>query len=268
MQHNTDSRISADRTLRSGSTYTAQAFAKRKILFGPIVFGALLFSSCHLPLSAANLVVDGGFENPITGPGGVNSGYTDFASGSAIGTAWKVVGSELGRVAIYPNTETLNGTVSYNVVEGSQALDLTGDMDNGAFIGVEQIIATTPGSAYALSFYVGSTLGQPAIVDTYLNGADVFNATNSSQTIGATNWQQFDYTFTASGYSTILDLYNGSPAGVKTVGLDNVAVAQTTPEPASLGVAGISLIALVARLRVTISGVATPYMACRLVSGL
>lgn len=209
----------------------------------PIALAALVFFAGGEIARATSLIVDGGFESPKTGPGGVNSGYSDFALGDTIGSAWTVVGSGPGDVAVYPNTETLNGTVTYNTEEGSQALDLTGDFDNGAVLGVQQTISTAPGVVYLLSFYVGSTLGQNALVDVVINGANVLSAANANDTAGATNWEQFTYAFTVTSASTVLDFYNGSPAGVETVGLDAVELTGT-PEPSTPATAGLALVLL------------------------
>jgi Protein of unknown function (DUF642)/PEP-CTERM motif len=214
----------------------------RRIFMVPWIGALLIILSFQA--QAAGLVFDGGFEQPVTGPGGPDSGYLDFAPGDTIGSAWKVVGSGPGDVAVFPSTETLFGSIAYNVPEGSQALDLTGDFDNGATLGVEQTVDTIPGAAYDLSFYVGSTSGQAAIVNVLINGVNVLTASNSDQTIGATNWRQVRYAFTAAKSATTIDLYNGSPAGVQTVGLDAVDLQTAAPEPSTLVIAGIGLLVL------------------------
>lgn len=200
-----------------------------------------------------NLIADGSFEQPVTGPGGPDSGYMTFTVGQTIASAWTVVGpSGAGNINIYPSTETLNGSVQYNVPDGSQALDLTGDVDNGAPIGVEQKVNTTPGTTYDLSFEVGSTLGQPAIVNAYVNGEHVLLATNGDNTPGLTNWKPFTYIFTATGPSTVVDFYNGSQSGVKTAGLDNIRLDAAVPEPATYAIAGLGLLLIgIARRRYT-----------------
>jgi hypothetical protein len=166
----------------------------------------------------ADLIKDGGFESPTVGRGGADSGYYDFDVGNTIGGVWIVVGNDGGDVAVYPNSELLDGYIQYNVAEGTQALDLTGDIDEGAVIGVQQTVATIPGTKYVLTFYVGSTEGQNALVNVLVNGAKVFAASNSNETIRATNWESFSFDFTANGTLTSLAFYNGSPGGVQTNG--------------------------------------------------
>jgi len=80
---------------------------------------------------AANLLTDGGFEQPVVGPGGLDSGFQLFSVGQTIGSAWTVVGSPSGNVAVYPSTEFTCCGVTFGVQEGSQALDLTGGTDSG-----------------------------------------------------------------------------------------------------------------------------------------
>src|SRR5689334_17661084 len=119
---------------------------------------ALLCAGFTFTTHAANLIINPGFEQPVTGPGGLNSGYTAFGVGSTVGSGWTVIGSAAGNVAVTPNTEytTFGGgpPIYFLSQEGSQSLDLTGSTDNGAITGVEQSFATTVGQMYSLSFYV------------------------------------------------------------------------------------------------------------------
>ena len=188
---------------------------------------------------ADSLVTDGGFELPVVGPGGVDSGYENFFVGQSIDSVWTVVGASTGDVSVFPGTETSAAGGTFDVLEGLQALDLTGDTDNGAAIGVEQVIPTTAGSRYTLAFYVGNFTGLSgsdsgtARVLVELNGSAFQTASNSGHDPGAVNWQLFTDTFTATGANTALDFINGTPGGVLFNGLENVVVAPEVPEPAT-----------------------------------
>ena len=134
-----------------------------------------LFSLALLaPAARANLIVDGGFESPVVGPGGLNTGYMAFTVGQSFGpgNVWTVVGSGSGNIAVYPNTETTSASPGafLNVEEGSQALDLTGNTDNGFATGVSQTFATVSGTQYTLSFFLGAFNGANASAVVNLNG--------------------------------------------------------------------------------------------------
>jgi hypothetical protein len=224
---------------------TSRIIGLYSLLFG--LFGAI---------AHANLLTDGGFEQPFAGPGGVDTGYTDFTVGQMIASAWTVIGPGGSDVSVIPNTETSGHGGTFNVEEGSQALDLTGDFDNGVAMGVQQTIPTIAGSLYTLTFYVGDfdasdgdTGAARVIVD--LNGSAFQTAINSNTTSGAVNWQLSTYSFTASGPNTTLAFINGTASGVLFNGLDNVSVTATTPEPStSMSVlAALASIAWISRKR-------------------
>ena len=203
--------------------------------------GSLGLLTIVLQLSAnatvVNLINDGGFESPVTGPGGFNSGYTAFSVGSTFGGAWTVIGSDVNNVAVTPATEytSIGGPLIYFVSqEGSQSLDLTGEWDNGAVTGVQQTFPTIAGQLYSLSFYVGA-VNTPnwgvhsgiAVVNVLLNGSSFQTAINSDPSGDATTWKQFNYLFTAAGPNTTLAFMNGSPFPVGENGLDDVIVASS-----------------------------------------
>ena len=208
------------------------------------VLTAFVLVLCSVTLgfgAEPNLLNDGGFEQPIAGPGGLNSGYLAYGSGSTIGGAWFVIGSPFGNVTVTPGTEYSAGlggiAIQFPSKEGSQWLDLTGDTDNGALTGVEQAFTTVPGQGYSLSFYLGtlnSTDWTPhdgsAAVNVLLNGIGFQTAINSDASGNTINWKPFSYTFTATGPSTTLGFLNGAVNGVGVNGLDDIMVV-AVPEP-------------------------------------
>jgi hypothetical protein len=182
------------------------------------------------------------------------------------GGAWNVVGDEGGNVALYANTETTgplpyNPATTYhvNVEDGVQAADLSGSLDNGARIGIEQSIGTLIGGVYTLSFYEGDFAGQTSSIDVFLNDPGTYLHTNAFQTATeltapagwTTQWQFFTYTFTATQNVTTLAFINNSaslgPSVVNIASVDNVTLdgpPPAVPEPSTMLLFGGSLCAL------------------------
>jgi hypothetical protein len=219
---------------------------------------ALSLALSGSPAKAAELITDGGFESPVVGPGGLNSGYQNFLVGQTIGGAWTVIGSPGFSVSIVPHDETGDNGVMYTSAVGNQSLDLTGSTDSGAPTGVEQAITTTPGQLYSLSFYLGDlnnagfSHNGAASVIIKLNGT-LFQTVNNNGPSGlSVNWVQEAFTFTATGPTTTLDFINNTAAGVAVNGLDQVSVTPV-PEPAVGALLGALLCcSLCARFAITV----------------
>jgi len=205
-----------------------------------------------LPLRA-NLINNGSFEAPLVPVGS----FENFGSGSTGITGWTIVGPEASIVSGSFSQECC----TFPAEDGVQWLDLTGDGTNSVE-GVEQTIATNPGTTYDLSFWVGNTFDPFGIFGTTstvkvrlggISGSLIDTATNSSTTPGTLVWQQFTTSFTATGSSTTLDFLNGDPSTDNSNGLDNVVLtaagATTVPEPATLPLVGASLAGLCVFLR-------------------
>ena len=168
------------------------------------------------------IALNGSFEHPTVPAGG----FTVFSSGTTF-SHWKVVGSS-GNVAEVSGTFTQNG-FTFPAGCGMQWLDLTGTTNTPT--GVQQVLATTPGTAYTLSFKVGNVVnpngifGTSSTVDVLINGNQVLAATNSRGT-GQTKlvWKLFTLGFTAQGSTTTLAFINGDPASDTNNGLDCVTV--------------------------------------------
>jgi len=196
-------------------------------------FAALLTASA-LTAQGANLIKNGGFEKPIAPAGGL----TCLSTGQAFAN-WTVVGAT-GNVCIVSGTYTANGwTVEPEA--GAQSLDLTGYGSNMA-TGVSQTVATTPGAAYQLTFWVGNVVdpsgadGVTSTVNVLVNGVQVYTATNSLGA-GSTSvvWQKFTATITSLTPQTSIAFINGDPAGDNYNGLDGITlVPQKDAEVASV----------------------------------
>lgn len=196
----------------------------------------------------ANLITNESFETPVVAPGG----FTTFPPGSALIPGWNVVGPAGTAVAIVSGTFSQLG-VSFPAQAGSQWLDLTGSGSNSTE-GVAQSVATIPGHAYQVSYFIGNTtggsiFGTTSTVNLLVDGAPAFTDTNSNASPTTLDWEQFTHTVTATGSTTALSFLNGDPGGDNSNGLDNILVldlgpASAVPEPASLVLFGSSLLGL------------------------
>jgi hypothetical protein len=221
-----------------------------------IFFVAGVATSLCSPVVHANLINDGSFETPIV-VDGMNcfglTGCEGFAVGAALGS-WTVVGvsTTANAIVLLSNNYSENsGTLLFTAEDGQQGVDLTGASNQGRN-GVEQIVATTAGTSYSLTFWVGNQdNSQPgyelaSTVELDVNGAFVANYSNNNSTPNNVNWEQFSYNFTASSISTQIDFFNATPAADNYAGLDNVdleaAVTPAVPEPGSIALLGTSLI--------------------------
>ena len=191
-----------------------------KTLAQSAAFAALLAASA-LTAQGANLIKNGSFEQPIVAAGGLTCLNTAFAD-------WTVVGAP-GNVCILSTTYTAGG-FTVPAEAGEQSIDLTGYGSNMA-TGVSQTVATTPGAAYQLTFWVGNVVntggpdGVTSTVNVLVNGVQVYTATNSLGA-GSTSavWQKFTATITSLTTQTSIAFINGDPAGDNYNGLDAITL--------------------------------------------
>ena len=219
----------------------------RALLVASAVAAGLLFAQPAL----ANLIIDPGFETPAVPAGS----FSLFNTGTTF-SSWTVVGAP-GQVAIVSGSFQQNG---FNFVPagGAQWLDLTGFNSNSA-TGVQQTVATTLGTTYDLSFWVGNIVnpggifGTTSTVRVLLDGSQIFSATNSGGAGSASQtWQQFTTSFVGTGAPVTLAFLNADPSSDNSNGLDDIDLeigsAGGIPEPtdwalllAGFGAAGIAL---------------------------
>jgi hypothetical protein len=211
--------------------------------------------------SHANLLVNGSFEQPVA-TSGLNCGgianCQGFNVGDSIG-AWTVVGPgpiDPTKTPIVILTNNYNeGGYFFQPEDGNQSLDLTG-MSNQGLNGVEQTVATTVGTAYSLSFWIGhhaqdpSFYNGPASATLEINGLPVGTfSNNDAPPPNLLDWKEFTLHFTATGATTMIALFNAiSDPTQNEVGLDNVSLV-AIPEPSSIALLACGLGSLALRCR-------------------
>ena len=207
----------------------------RSILTWTIIFAVLILVFAA-SAARANSIVNGSFETPLVPVGG----FTNFLTGSTGITGWTVVGPEVSVVS----TNYASFGFTFPAQDGKQWLDLTGDVSN-TVEGVKQTFATTPGTSYNLSYFVGNQVnpggpwGVTSTVNVLVNGVLIQTAVNSMGAGGRTQvWEQFTTSFLATSSSTTLEFLNEDPPNDNSNGLDNVVVTPgsvvSTPEPSTL----------------------------------
>ncbi len=194
--------------------------AHRLVLCAALAVGTVI-SSGGTASAAANLIKNGGFEKPVVPVGG----FQDFATGQSF-TGWTVSGAT-GRVSVVSGTFQSQG-FTFNAKAGAQWIDLTGDGSKTA-TGVAQSLATTPGTSYQLTFWVGNVndpggpFGVSSTVKVFVNGALKLTAVNSLHpTNHEVAWKKFTLTIKATSGSTRISFINGDPSTDDANGLDAV----------------------------------------------
>jgi len=200
--------------------------------------------ACFVP-AQANLMNNGSFETPAVPVGS----FTSFPSGSVSIPGWTVVGG--GGVAIVSGTFSQE-CCTFPAEDGAQWLDLTGDLSNSVE-GVEQTVASTAGTNYTLSFWIGNIFdptgifGTTSAVNVIAGGTSLGTFTNGSTITGTQVWQKFTTSFTATGSSTTIDFLNADSTNDNSNGLDNVVLTADTigvPDPGTLSLVGLGIIAI------------------------
>ena len=196
----------------------------------------------QLPMSGANLLVNGGFETPVINP----SGYLQVnLGGEPGGFGWTVSTNSVDIVenGLFGMTATFT--------EGVQGLDLIGLGSTG---GIAQVINTTPGLTYYLQFrYSDNPFNADAsganffVMDgftTLLSGT----VTHSNATPGNFSWKGYYGTFIATGTNATVSFDAVAGGGSGGIFLDRVAVDQV-PEPSTIVLMGAGLLGLSALRR-------------------
>ena len=207
---------------------------------------ALLATSAY-----GNILVNGSFETPII-PVGT---FSSFGVGSTGITGWTVTGTS-GSIALV-NDQFVCCGINYNAADGHQSVDLTGTDDNGGSKGVSQTVILVPG-VYMLTYAVGNYSDPngggspfPSTIEVYLDNVLAQTSTNTNNTTGQVNWENFSLIFGTPGGPVSIELRGqGTPSADNYTGLDGVNLdASPIPEPASFFAFGGGLLAIAAKLR-------------------
>lgn len=205
----------------------------------------------------AATINNGSFE--MTTPSVPAGSFVNFLPGSSGLTGWTVVGISGTEVSVVNKTFASECCV-FPAEDGSNWLDLTGDLTNNDTEGVAQTVATNIGDNYALTFWIGNVFdpngiyGRTSTVDVSANGVSLGAFVNSCTACTATlTWQSFTTTFQATSNSTTLQFLNGDPSNDNSNGLDNISIVDlgpgTVPEPTCLMLVIPALLALAASAR-------------------
>jgi len=179
-----------------------------------------------------NLVVNGGFEEPVVQKGG----YITVNSGQGF-TGWQVVGT--GGVSPISGDYASAG-IRFVAHGGQQWLDMTGP---GAYsgAGVQQTVATQPGANYELAFWVGNVVGgafgTTSSVEVLVDGRSLGVALNDRSIPGQQGWGLFKMPVTATGNSTTITFINRDPRNDNSNGLDDVSLVPAPAAPAATSTA-------------------------------
>ena len=166
-----------------------------------------------------NLIVNGGFEEPVVRQGG----YVTYQPGQSF-PGWQVIGPSGGVSPISGNYTSAG--VRFVAQEGQQWLDLTGpSASSGA--GIQQTVRTTPGKVYDLAFWVGNVaaggFGTVSTVEVFVDGQSLGLARNDQTVPGQQGWGLFKMRVTATGTATTLAFVNRDPRNDNSNGLDAVS---------------------------------------------
>jgi hypothetical protein len=181
----------------------------------------VLIASCGPASAATNLVKNGSFEVPAVRAGG----FTLFSTGQAF-SGWRVVGVK-GNVAVISG-KYQGGGITFNAEAGAQWMDLTG-LESNLATGVAQSFATTRGTEYHLTFWVGNVynpggpFGVSSTIKVYVNGVRKLTATNSLHPANHRQaWKKFALTIKATSSRTTISFINADPRTDNSNGLDAV----------------------------------------------
>jgi hypothetical protein len=223
---------------------------KREMITKMIAFLVLGVLLLGVPAVATNLVADGGFEYPVVDNGvwyqyynNVSPPYWTLSGTGTVPGVGAIVCIIVAPGPAFPGR---------SAQEGSQIMWLSAWYGAGyvqqSWPTISQNIATTPGTAYEVSFWACTNPSAPAAGTAKMSFGS-FNAETPlipsyDDIVGG--WQHFSYVTTASAASTTLSFTRG----VTEVMLDNITVT-AVPEPSSLLAlaAGISPLACLALRR-------------------
>jgi hypothetical protein len=208
------------RTLGRGERIFMRTSSRQGVFCAALAVGTVIASG-GTASATANLVKNGSFEKPVVPAGS----FQNFATGQSF-TGWKVTGAT-GSVSVVSGTFQSQG-FTFNAKAGAQWIDLTGPGSKTA-TGVVQSVATTPGTTYQLTFWVGNIndpggmFGVSSTVKVFVNGALKLTAVNSLHPANHKQaWKEFTLKIKATASHIMISFINGDPSTDDSNGLDAV----------------------------------------------
>jgi hypothetical protein len=180
--------------------------------------------------SAAQLIVNGGFENGTFTPSGSAPKYDVITSGGTQDLTGWTVGNSLAWGL---------GATDINTHSGSGFVDFTGLGDTAPHGSISQALATTVGQQYIFSIFTTFDINTTPRITVTVDGVTlVLTGTPGvwDETPSGAIWGQLTGTFTATNASSLLTIA-GQPGSSFMIGIDDVSVTGPdvagVPEPAS-----------------------------------
>jgi hypothetical protein len=186
----------------------------------------------------AELIVNGGFENNGSNVVQNNGGWILYTTLNG----WSASG-----VTEIQSNGLFGGALAHG---GTHWMEMDAHLNSPGSVAIQQTLTTVVGQTYNLSFAFAGRPGYDStenVLDVGINGSLTRFARNSSADL--LNWQVYNIAFTGTGSDLIYFADGGlrTPGINNTLGtlLDDVSVVEAVPEPATLGLFGMGLLALV-----------------------
>ncbi len=173
------------------------------------------------PTAQANLVTNGGFEQP--GTLAATPGYQYLPNNDTSVTGWTSISDNVGEQSYLMNKDRSNGTYLPRVYEGTYGLAI------GTGNAMQTSVALTAGTTYDLSFMARANVAGASPLEVSIGGFTTSFA-------NTTTFAPFQFQFTASNTdsATILKLFNPSANGGNRIWAVDAVNLQPVPLPGAV----------------------------------